>query len=74
VPYIRPQPEPPDKVFALATPVHMLMKLGWEIRQLEQAMTEEAEQSRRIADTHAQAYHAIQLRGDSMAHLRLGMA
>ena len=32
-------PEPPDKVFGLATPQHMLMKLGWEIAGLRSALS-----------------------------------
>jgi hypothetical protein len=49
-------PEPPDKVFALATPAHMLDKLYWEIRELKRAL---AEPPARIRDTHAPSYHAF---------------
>jgi hypothetical protein len=47
-------PSPPDKVFMLASPVHMLYKLRWEISQLKTALTEEQE-----TIDHAPAYHAF---------------
>jgi hypothetical protein len=51
---IEPQPQPPDQVFALATPAHMLSKLYWEIKQLEISL----EIEHRPAFAHAPAYHA----------------
>jgi hypothetical protein len=33
-------PEPPDKVFGLAAPHHMLMKLKWEIFKLRSVVAE----------------------------------
>ena len=49
-------PDPPDKVFALAMPHHMLMKLRWEIAGLRSALSEPIETS---AELHAPAYHAF---------------
>jgi hypothetical protein len=48
-------PQSPSKVFALATPHHLLIKLHWEIRQLRIAL--ETEQP--VALTHVPAYHAF---------------
>jgi hypothetical protein len=45
----------PSNVFAMATPHHLLLKLHWEIKQLRASM----EGERRLADTHAPAYHAF---------------
>ncbi len=49
-------PQPPDKVFTLATPAHMLMKLSWEIDRLREALSEPPE---KIGYMHAPAYHAF---------------
>ena len=49
-------PEPPDHVFALATPDHLLMKLWWEIEQLRQSLSVQSDDT---ADLHAPAYHAF---------------
>jgi hypothetical protein len=48
-------PRPPSKVFALATPDHLLMKLHWEIGQLRAAL----ETKQPVALTHVPAYHAF---------------
>jgi len=39
MPTIRQPPEGPTSVFALATPQHMLTKLGWEIHQLRESQS-----------------------------------
>ena len=49
-------PEPPDQVFMLATPAHMLTKLHWEIYSLRKALSEKPEH---IGHTHAPAYCAF---------------
>lgn len=47
-------PCPPDKVFWLASPAHMLSKLGWEIGQLRKALERE-----RYGVNDVAAYHAF---------------
>jgi hypothetical protein len=47
-------PLPPDKVFALAGPGHMLTKLWWEIDQLRRSFSTQSG-----AVDHAPAYHAF---------------
>jgi hypothetical protein len=49
-------PEPPDQVFMLVTPAHMLTKLHWEIYSLRKALSEKPEH---IGHTHAPAYCAF---------------
>jgi hypothetical protein len=49
-------PKPPDHVFMLATPAHMLTKLHWEIYNLRKAISEKPEH---IWNTHALAYCAF---------------
>jgi hypothetical protein len=49
-------PEPPDQVFMLATPAHVLTKLHWEIYSLRKALSEKPEH---IGHTHAPAYCAF---------------
>jgi hypothetical protein len=49
-------PEPPDQVFMLATPAHMLTKLHWEIYSLRKSLSEKPEH---IGHTHAPAYCAF---------------
>jgi hypothetical protein len=52
---IEPQPQPPEQVFALATPAHVLNKLYWEVRQIEISL----ETEHKLAFAHAPAYHAF---------------
>ena len=47
---------PPDQVFMLATPAHMLNKLHWEIYSLRKALSEEPEH---LGHTHAPSYCAF---------------
>jgi hypothetical protein len=49
-------PQPPEKVFMLATPAHMLTKLHWELHQLRKSLTEKPEY---IGYTHAPSYCAF---------------
>jgi hypothetical protein len=53
---IRRPPSPPDQVFALATPAHLLSKLSWELRQLRKAL---ASKSDDVWENHVRAYHAF---------------
>ena len=46
---------PPSKVFALATPDHLLIKLHWEIGQLRASL----ETKQPVALMHVPAYHAF---------------
>jgi hypothetical protein len=48
-------PQPPSKVFALATPHHLLIKLHWEIGQLRTSL----EIKQPVALTHVPAYHSF---------------
>jgi hypothetical protein len=56
MPRLPVQPPPPDQVFALATPAHMLMKLWWEIEQLRKSLSVQSDDT---AHLHAPAYHAF---------------
>lgn len=49
-------PAPPDKVFMLATPAHMLQKFHWEIMRLKEALTEKPE---KLGYVHAPSYCAF---------------
>jgi hypothetical protein len=48
-------PRPPSKVFALATPHHLLIKLHWELVQLRSSL----EAKLPVALTHVPAYHSF---------------
>jgi len=50
-------PEPPDHVFGLTTPQHMLAKLGWEVRQLREAVRNQDNDYRSIMIAAYQAYN-----------------
>jgi len=56
MPLIRKPPQPPEKVFAIATPAAMLWKFAWELRGLRRALAKPAQ---KVADTHAPAYWAF---------------
>jgi hypothetical protein len=48
-------PEPPDKVFGLAMPHHMLMKLRWEVWQLRSVLAKPCQPDAVVEP----AYHAF---------------
>jgi hypothetical protein len=51
-------PRPPEHVFSLATPAHMLVKLHWEISGLKKALSGPPEH---IGYMHAPSYHAYNI-------------
>lgn len=55
MPKIRVPPEPPSKVFALATPAHLLAKLHWEVKGFRRASGRHAELGAHLIA----AYHAF---------------
>ncbi len=55
MPFIRSQPEPPAKVFDLATPAHVYWKLLWELSNLKRSEASENEPDNSNLES---AYHA----------------
>lgn len=51
-------PRPPEHVFSLATPAHMLVKLHWEISGLKKALSGPPEHTGYM---HAPSYHAYNI-------------